>query len=139
MTTRAGIQIGAYLVLVLSAGVIAPHAIAADPSASAVVAKDDKDSDKTLDWTEVEAAAGTRFDKLNKDADGTLDSKEVKGVIGPATFKAAVPDNDGTLSKTEYLALVKKLFAQADADKDGTISAKELRSKAGHSLKLLIE
>jgi hypothetical protein len=138
MANRAGIQMGC-LILLLGAGMSAQYANAADPSVTAVVGKDDRDSDKTLDWTEVAAAAGARFDKLNKDADGTLDSSEVKGVIGPATFKAADPDNDGTLSKTEYLALVKKLFTQADADKDGTISARELRGTAGHSLKLLIE
>jgi Ca2+-binding EF-hand superfamily protein len=54
-------------------------------------------------------------------------------------FKAADPDNDGTLSNTEYLDLVKKLFKKADADHDGTLDAKELSSKAGHSLKLLID
>jgi hypothetical protein len=31
------------------------------------------------------------------------------------------------------------VFPQADADNDGTLDAKELSSKAGHSLKLLID
>jgi len=122
--------------VLLALALAGPGAAAAEP-ASAVVAKYDKDSDKTLDWNEVEAAAGAHFDKL-KDADGTLDSKEVRGVIGPATFQDADTDHDGTLSKLEYLALVKKRFKEADADNDGTINAKELGSKAGHSLKLLI-
>jgi hypothetical protein len=132
---RFGSGLGCAVLLALT--LAGPCAAAAEPSA-AVVAKYDKDSDKTLDWNEVEAAAGARFDKLNKDSDGTLDSKEVRGVIGPATFQDADTDHDGTLSKLEYLALVKKRFKEADADNDGTISAKELSSKTGHSLKLLI-
>jgi hypothetical protein len=126
------------LALLLATAVCGHCATAAQPSA-AVVAKYDKDGDATLDWNEVQAAAGARFDKLNKDKDGTLDAREVKGVIGPSTFKDADPDNDGTLSKAEYLDLAKKLFRQADADGDGTLDAKELSSKAGHSLKLLID
>ncbi len=108
------------------------------PSA-AVVAKYDKDSDKTLDLAELQTAASARFDRLNKDADVTLDSQEVKGVIGETAFKAADTDHDGTLSKTEYLALVKKLFKQADTDHDGPLDAQELGSKSGHKLKLLID
>jgi hypothetical protein len=126
------------LALLLATGVCGQCATAAEPSA-AVVAKYDKDGDKTLDWNEVQAAAGARFAKLNKDQDGTLDAQEVEGVIGPATFKDADPDNDGTLSKAEYLDLARKLFRQADADGDGTLDAKELSSRAGRSLKLLID
>jgi Ca2+-binding EF-hand superfamily protein len=114
------------------------YAAATEPSA-AVVAKYDKDSDQTLDWAEVQAAASARFDRLNKDTDATLDTQEVKGIIGEAAFKAADTDHDGTLSKAEYLALVKKLFKQADADHDGTLDAQELGSKTGHKLKLLID
>jgi hypothetical protein len=138
MSHRTRVQISLGFALVLTTAVVGQFANAAEPSA-AVVAKYDKDSDKTLDWAEVQAAASARFDKLNKDADGTLDSKEVKGIIGKATFKAADPDNDGTLSKSEYLDLVKKLFKRADTDNDGTLDAKELQSRAGHSLKLLID
>jgi len=130
---RSGLGFAILLALTLAG----PCAAAAEP-ATAVIAKYDKDGDKSLDWNEVESAAGARFDKLNKDADGTLDSKEVRGVIGPATFQDADTDHDGTLSKLEYLALVKKRFKEADTDNDGTVNAKELSSKAGHSLKLLI-
>jgi hypothetical protein len=138
MKHRTALHLGVALALALGAALSGPNATAAEPS-SAVVAKYDKDSDKTLDWNEVQSAAGARFDRLNKDNDGTLDAKEVRGIIGPATFKAADPDNDGTLSKSEYLDLVKKLFNQADADKDGTLDAKELSSKAGRRVKLLID
>jgi hypothetical protein len=126
------------LALLLGTAVSGQYAIATEPSA-AVVAKYDKDSDKTLDWGEVQTAASARFDGLNKDADGTLDTQEVKGVIGEAAFKAADTDHDGTLSKAEYLVLVKKLFKQADANNDGTLDAQELGSKAGRKLKLLID
>ena len=126
------------LALLLGTAVGGHYATAAEPSA-AVVAKYDKDSDKTLDRAEVQTAASARFDRLNKDADATLDSQEVKGIIGEAAFKAADTDHDGTLSKAEYLALVKKLFRQADADNDGTLDAQELGSKTGHRLKLLID
>ena len=114
------------------------HATATEPSA-AVVAKYDKDSDKTLDWAEVQTAASARFDSLNKDADTTLDNQELKGIVGEAAFKAADSDHDGTLSKAEYLALVNRLFKQADANHDGTLEAQELGSKTGHRPKLLID
>ena len=138
MTHRIRFFRGLSVALLLASAACGTVATATEPSA-AVVAKYDKDGDKTLDWNEVQAAASARFDKLNKDNDGTLDAQEVKGVIGPATFKEADPDNDGTLSKTEYLDLVKKLFKKADADGDGTLDAKELSSKAGRRLKLLID
>ena len=138
MSQRIPFLSGLSLAVLIGITVLGPYAAAAEPS-STVVAALDKDNDKTLDWAEVQAGASARFDKLNKDNDGTLDAKEVQGIIGKSTFKAADPDNDGTLSKTEYLDLVKKLFKKADADNDGTLDAKELSSKAGHSLKLLID
>jgi Ca2+-binding EF-hand superfamily protein len=117
---------------------LAPRVAAADTSA-AVVAKYDKDSDRTLDLAEVTTAANARFERLNKDADTTLDMREVKGVIGAKAFAAADSDHDGTLSKDEYLALVQKLFKQADTDQDGTLNKQELSSKAGRMLKRLID
>jgi hypothetical protein len=110
---------------------------AADPAADAV-ARNDKDSDRTLDLDEVKASASAHFDRLDKDGDHTLEAKEVKGVLGPKAFAAADPDHDGTLSKDEYLALVEKLFKEADPDHDGTLSAAELKSPAGQRLRRLI-
>ena len=104
-----------------------------------VVAKYDKDNDKTLDLDEVKAAAAAHFDKLNKDSDNTLEAHELKGVIGPKAFKAADTDHDGTISKDEYLALVEKLFKRADTDHDGKLSAAELKSSSGRALKRLID
>jgi Ca2+-binding EF-hand superfamily protein len=140
MSHRSTFLSGLPLAVLIGTTVLGQYATAAEPS-SAVVAKldKDKDNDQTLDWTEVQAGASARFDKLNKDSDGTLDDREVQGVIDKAMFKAADPDNYGTLSKTEYLELVKKLFKKADADNDGTLDAKELSSKAGHGLKPLID
>ena len=138
MNHRTAISMSVVAALLWVATLGARGVNAAEP-ATAVVAKLDKDSDKTLDWSEVQAAASARFDRLNKDADGTLDAKEVRGIIGPTAFKAADPDNDGTLSKDEYLALVKKIFSEADTDHDGTLDAKELGGKVGHRLKLLID
>ena len=126
------------LALLLGTAFGRQHATATEPSA-AVVAKYDTDSDKTLDWAEVQTAASARFDSLNKDADTTLDNRELKGIVGEAAFKAADSDHDGTLSKAEYLALVNRLFKQADANHDGTLDAQELGSKAGRKLELLID
>jgi EF hand len=124
----------------VAAGVMMSSAQAA-PTADAVVAKYDKDSDKTLDLDEVKAAATAHFDKLDKasDSDSTLDPNEVKGVIRPKAFKAADSDHDGTLDKTEYLALVAKRFDKVDTDHDGTIDAKELATPSGKSLRRLID
>jgi uncharacterized membrane protein YkoI len=99
----------------LVGGAVLPTARAA--TADAIVAKYDKDSDKSLDIAEVKAAAEAHFDQLDKDSDNdsTLDSKEVKGVIGAKAFKAA------------------------DSDHDGTIDAKELATPSGQSLKRLID
>jgi|HubBroStandDraft_1064217.scaffolds.fasta_scaffold643886_1 hypothetical protein len=137
MKNRPSLAIATFGAL-LGCSALLSSAGAATP-ASAVVAKYDKDSDKTLDLSEVKAAAAAHFDKLNKDSDSTLDSTEVKGIIGPAAFKAADPDNDGTLSKDEYLALVEKWFKKADTDHDGTLDAKELSTKSGHQLRRLID
>lgn len=123
-------------ILILSA---MQGAALADSSSGDVVAKYDKDNDKTLDLAEVKAAASAHFDKLNTDSDSTLETKEVKGVIGPKAFAAADTDKDGSLSKDEYLALVTSLFNKADADHDGTLSATELKSKSGRALRRLID
>jgi Ca2+-binding EF-hand superfamily protein len=89
---------------------LAPQIACAD-TAAAVVSKYDRDSDQTLDLSEVNTAASARFER----------------------------NHDGTLSKDEYLALVQKFFRRADADHDGTLDAKELRSRAGQRLKRLID
>jgi len=114
MSQRTPFLAGLPLAVLLGTAVLGQCAAAAAPS-TAVVAKLDKDNDKILD------------------------AKEVEGVIGKSTFKAADPDNDGTLSKAEYLELVKQLFHKADGDNDGTLDAKELSSKAGRTLKRLID
>src|ERR1700691_4972570 len=113
MRTQAMIVGGVLLCGALSLETVSNTGLA-QGSAAAVVAKNDKDNDQTLDLAEVKAAASAHFNKLDKDADQTLDSKEVKGVIGPKMFKEADPDNDGTLTKDEYLALVERLFNKAD-------------------------
>ena len=107
-------------------------------AASDLVAKYDKDSDKTLDLAEVKAAA-TQFDKLNKDSDDTLDRTETKGVVGKKEFKAADPDNDGTLTKDEYLSIVEKLFKKADVDNDGTLRRQGIALQGRPRLKKLID
>jgi Ca2+-binding EF-hand superfamily protein len=120
-----GIAIAATLVL----GAQVTFVSTAGAQASDVVAKYDKDQDRTLDLNETKAAAAAHFDKLNKDADTTLETQEVKGTIGPKAFKAADTDHDGTISKDEYLALVEKLFNRVDTNHDGTLSATELKTK----------
>jgi hypothetical protein len=108
-------------------------------SADDLVAKLDKDSDKTLDLNEVKAAASAHFDRLDTDADHTLDAKELSGIVGQKTFKQADPDNDGTIDKAEYLKLVEQLFKKADVDHDGTLDAHEFSSKSGAALRRLID
>ena len=126
----AGLGVAAALAFVGAA----PARAAAD-----VIARHDKDSDKTLDLAEVKAAAGAEFDKLNKDSDDTIDAKEARRAIGKSELKAGDPDNDGTLTKDEYLAIVEQLFKKADVDGEGTLDAKELKSKAGRALKRMID
>jgi Ca2+-binding EF-hand superfamily protein len=129
MTHR--IRLGTPLLLVLVAVALQP-AVAA--SSTEVVAKYDKDGDKTLDMDEVKAAVGAHFDRLDKDADHSLDNKEAAGALGPKAFAAADQDHDGTLSKEECVALAEKLFKRADVDHDGTLSAAELNSRSGKEL-----
>jgi Ca2+-binding EF-hand superfamily protein len=137
MGHRSALQVGTSLAWLFGATLNLPPATAAEPS-SAVIAKDDHDSDQSLDWREVQSAASARFAKLDQDGDSTVSGTEAQGIIGPAAFQKADTDHDGSVSKTEYLDLVKKLFQQADADHDGTLSAKELSSTAGRQLKPLI-
>lgn len=100
----------------------------------------DPDSDGTLDWNEVKAAAEAKFDSLEKDKDGTLDKKEVAGLgISTSAFRKADPDKDGTLDKAEYLSIVEARFKAANPDKDNTIELKELKSSAGKSLLKLLK
>jgi hypothetical protein len=68
------------LPVLLCTAVLEQQTLAAEPSTA--VSRLDHDNDQTLDWAEVQAGAGARFDTLNKDNDGTLDAREVKGMIG---------------------------------------------------------
>ncbi len=112
---------------------------AADPVAAQLKSWD-PDSDGTLDWNEVKAAAEAKFDSLEKDKDGTLDKKEVAGLgISASAFKKADPDKDGTLDKAEYLSIVEARFKAANPDKDNTIELKELKTSAGKSLLKLLK
>lgn len=112
--------------------------IASAHAANALTAAD-TDKDGTLDKAEIDAAAGTEFDKLDKDKDGSLDKAEVGKRLSKADFAAADTDNDKTLTKAEYTAAADNAFTAADADKDGTVDAKELHSKAGRALSKLIK
>jgi|ERR1700677_4688952 hypothetical protein len=67
-------------------------------SASAIVSKNDKDPDQTLDLAEVKAAASAHFDKLNKDADQTLDSNDA--LIGGRRCWRAVTQSAYSVNKT---------------------------------------
>jgi hypothetical protein len=126
----------AVLSLVAAPAVVLP--ITSAYAANALTAAD-TDKDGTLDKAEVDAAAGTQFDKLDKDKDGTLDKAEVGKRLSKADFATVDPDNDKTLTKAEYTAAADKAFAAADADNDGTVDAKELHSKAGLALSKLIK
>ena len=100
----------------------------------------DPDKDGTLDLTEVNQAAGAKFDRLEGDHDGTLTMKEMKSTkVDKTTFAKADPDKDGTLTKAEYLTIVELRFKAADPDNDGTVSVAELQSKAGKSLVRLMQ
>lgn len=136
MRKRSASTILAVLSLVGAPAVAFP--IASAHAANALTAAD-TDKDGTLDKAEVDAAAGTQFDKLDKDKDGTLDKAEVGKRLSKADFAAADPDGDKTLTKAEYIAAADKAFAAADADNDGTVDAKELHSKAGLALSKLIK
>jgi hypothetical protein len=92
-------------------GVSLASQIACADTAATVVSNYARDSDQTLNLSEVDSAASARFER----------------------------DHDGTLSKDEYLGLVQKWFKQADTDHDGTLDAQELRSNAGQRLKRLID
>ncbi len=100
----------------------------------------DPDNDGTLDPTEVNKAAGAKFDSLEVDHDGTLSMKEMKSTkVDKETFAKADPDKDGTLTKDEYLTIVELRFKAADPDNDGTVSVVELETKAGKALVLLMK
>jgi hypothetical protein len=122
---------------ILAAPVALPPLVTSASAASGLTAAD-TDKDGTLDEAEVDAAAGTMFDKLNPDNDGTLDAKEAAGHVSDANFKDADTDGDATSTKTEYTGLADKLFKVADADNGGTLDAKELHSEPGTQLDRLM-
>jgi hypothetical protein len=137
MKRRIGV-IGSIVLGAAAVGGFAGQSAWAQGDAAATVAKADKDNDQTLDLSEVQTAAGAKFDALDADKDGSLSAAEAKGVIPAKLFAAADKDHDGSLSKDEYLALAGRLFKRADADHDGSRSAAELHSKSGRVLKRML-
>jgi hypothetical protein len=106
---------------------------------SAAVRLFNRDSDATLDLTEVRRAGSALFRRLDRDHDGTLDRRELAGRLDARQFAAADPDHDGTLTRREYLAVVERRFRAANPDKDGTLDARELNTRAGRALLRLLQ
>jgi Ca2+-binding EF-hand superfamily protein len=119
-----------------ASGTVPPASPTADPTLMAL----DTDKDGTLDWPEVKAAASAKFDVIDVNHDGTLDEKDLAAAnVDKAAIEKADRDHNGTLTKDEYLGLVQDAFKAADRDNDGKISAPELQTKAGQTLRSLIQ
>jgi hypothetical protein len=92
-------------------------------------------TDNTLSWREIVAAARARFRQLDTDHNWTLNQNEAaKGGITPDEFRQANTKGTRTLSEQEYLGLVKMKFEAADRNHDQTLSSRELNSRSGQNL-----
>jgi hypothetical protein len=119
-----------------ASGAAPPASPSTDPTLLAL----DTDKDGTLDWPEVKAAASAKFDLIDANHDGTLDEKDLAAAnVDKAALEKADHDHNGTLTKDEYLGLVQDAFKAADRDNDGKVSAAELQTKAGQTLRSLIQ
>jgi Ca2+-binding EF-hand superfamily protein len=99
----------------------------------------DTDRDGTLSLEELKKASDARFDVLDKDHEGTLDKKELRGIVSAKEITKVDGDKDGTVDKAEYQALAVDRFNAADPDHDGTLDKKELLSRAGKSLRRMLQ
>lgn len=127
----------------IASAAVAAFAFAATPasaqtSGADVIKKLNKDSDQTLEMTEIIDAAVKVFEAINPDGDTTLESGETKGRLTEKDWKKANKDGDETLEMDEWLSIARQRFAKANPDKDGSVDAAELDTKAGQNLILMI-
>jgi len=100
----------------------------------------DTDGDAKLDRSELSAAAGRDFARLDADRDGYLTRGELAKTrstslylpfpgrfSSAAAFSAADTDGDGKIDKREYEAAVVRAYLACDRNHDGTLEVSDLR------------
>ncbi|RUX24289.1 EF-hand domain-containing protein [Mesorhizobium sp. M7A.F.Ca.US.011.01.1.1] len=119
-------------------------ACAADGSDRDLFRRIDTNSDRKLEFSEIQAARAKMFDWIDANRNGLLDAEEVRGVVervkSKRDFQAAQfagfqaqasridRNGDGKISRDEFAAFVPDRLLQADTNGDGALSISELRA-----------
>jgi len=108
----------------------------------------DANGDGAVSAQEFEAAAMTRFQRMDANQDGVIDAAELAAIQkrmeerragrpdagkGPGGGALALmdADQDGRVTQAEALAVSKARFAKLDADNNGSLSAAEQPARRG--------
>ena len=131
---------GILAALVFAASMCVASAAPTTPGGlSLVIAKIGTTENKGLvNWTEVSAAAQTKFSHLDVDRDDLLNTEESTGIFTHDEFVAADTDKDGLINRAEYIEFSKQLFQSADTNGDGMLQATELSTTPGVKLVSLL-
>jgi len=108
----------------------------------------DTNGDRSLQFTEIAAARGKIFDRMDANGNGLLDAEEADtvrkaakaqrtsmpggGLFDPATISERIrlidTSGDGVISRAEFVAFLPAELKAADANGDGALSIRELRA-----------
>lgn len=132
----------------LCATVLAGNAAASDvEGVRARFREMDKNGDRSLQFSEIQAARAGIFDRMDVNANGVLDAGEIDNVRKVAQSKKSSPqggmlggtdvarraklmdaDDDGNISRAEFAAYLPQRLKAADKDGNQALSLRELRS-----------
>ena len=119
-------------------------ALAADQGARDAFRRIDTNGDRTLQFSEIQAARARMFDRLDANHNGLLDADEVRAAVERvkskrdfqsaqfAGFQAQAGrmdrNGDGRISRDEFAAFIPDRLLRADTNGDDALSISELRA-----------
>jgi uncharacterized protein (DUF2141 family) len=119
-------------------------ALAADQGARDAFRRIDTNGDRTLQFSEIQAARARMFDRLDANHNGLLEPDEVRAAVAQVKAKRDFQaerfaglrteagrmdrNGDGRISRDEFTAAIPDRLLQADTNGDGALSIAELRA-----------
>src|SRR5688572_16461204 len=89
----------------------------------------DANGDGKVTLAESQAAAKTRFDKLDKNKNGSVERSEIEG--RGKLFERADANNDGKVTLAEMQNKAKEFFTRRDTNKDNVLTQDEMGHRGG--------